>query len=296
MIDPRALRMFHEVCVAGSISGAARALNISQPSVSAAIAGLESRLGVVLFERTRAGVVLTPAGEALRIRAQNLDHLLRDAEADVAAVREGGVGALRVGGTPGALVSMLPTGVAGLDRELAHVSLSLIVRSDSELTDMLRSGEIELAFVTTAIEEPALDIAERTLRHDPFALLVAAEHPLSDSPISLSQTEGLRWVLPEAEGGFRRQIEALFLAAGVGIPRDVVRCDSLLAMKAIVRESLRATILPIHVAASELRDGALRAIPLAEAATNRSVGVHWYKPRGLSPLASRLLDLIEHHP
>ena len=296
MIDPRALRMFHEVCAAGSISGAARALNISQPSVSAAIAGLEMRLGTVLFERTRAGVVLTPAGEALRVRAQMLDHLLRDAEADVAAARDGGVGALRVGGTPGALVSLLPVGIAALDREIAHLSLSLIVRSDSELTEMLRTGEIELAFVTTAIEAPPSDIAERTLRQDPFALLVAADHPLPDTPISLRQIDGLRWVLPEAEGGFRRQIEALFLATGVSIPRDVVRCDSLLAMKAIVRESLRVTLLPIHVAASELHDGALRAIPLAESATNRSVGVHWYRPRGLSPLASRLLDVIDQHP
>ena len=296
MIDPRALRMFHEVCTAGSISGAARAMHISQPSVSAAIALLETRLGTALFERTRAGVVLTPAGQVLRTRAHMLDNLLRDAEADVAAAREGGIGTLRVGGTPGALVSLLPAGIAGLDREFDHLSLSMIVRSDHELTEMLRSGEIDLAFVTTEIEQPPADIAERTLRKDPFALLVAADHPLPDRPISLRRAEGLRWVLPEAEGGFRRQIDALFLAAGVGIPRDVVRCDSLLAMKAIVRESTRVTILPIHVAASELHDGALRAIALAEAATNRSVGVHWYAPRGLSPLAARMLDLIAAQP
>jgi DNA-binding transcriptional LysR family regulator len=44
MIDPRALRTFHEVCRAGSITGAARALNISQPSVSSAIALLEAMM------------------------------------------------------------------------------------------------------------------------------------------------------------------------------------------------------------------------------------------------------------
>jgi LysR family transcriptional regulator of abg operon len=105
MIDPRALRMFHEVCRAGSISGAARMLNLSQPSVSAAMAMLEQRLGGPLFERTRTGIVLTPAGEALRTRANMLDHLLRDAEADVAAARNGSAGPLRVGGTPGARIS-----------------------------------------------------------------------------------------------------------------------------------------------------------------------------------------------
>lgn len=296
MIDPRALRMFHEVCRAGSISGAARILNISQPSVSAAVAALEARLGGPLFERSRAGVVLTPAGAALSIRAQMLDHLLRDAETDVAAARAGHAGPLRIGGTPGALVSLLPAGIARLDREFAQLTLTVLERPEGDLAGMLRSGEIELAFVTTAIEEPPADLAERTLSRDPFALIVGAAHPLPDQPISLRRAQNLRWVLPEAQGGFRRQLDALFISARIGIPRDVVRCDSLLTTKAIVRDGLRVTILPIRVAASELTAGTLRAIPIAEAATDRSVGVRWLKERGHSPLAARLLDWIEHHP
>ncbi|WP_420384433.1 LysR family transcriptional regulator [Novosphingobium sp.] len=296
MIDPRALRMFHEVCRAGSISGAARMLNISQPSVSAAMAMLEARLGGPLFERTRTGIVLTPAGEALRARANMLDHLLRDAEADVAAARHGRAGPLRVGGTPGALVSLLPGAIARLDREYAHLGLSVVERPDRDLAGMLRAGDIELAFVTTAIGAPADDLTERTLSRDPFALIVGASHPLPDQPISLRQAQDLRWVLPEAQGGFRRQLDALFLVAGVSIPRDVVRCDSLLTTKAIVRDGLRATILPIRVAASELTAGMLRAIPIAEAATDRSVGVRWLKARELSPMANRLLDCIAQQP
>jgi LysR family transcriptional regulator, regulator of abg operon len=296
MIDPRALRMFHEVCRAGSISGAARALHISQPSVSAAVAQLETRLGAALFERTRAGIVLTPAGEALRTRASMLDHLLRDAEAGVIAARDGHAGPLCVGGTPGALVSLLPGGLARLDRDDAPLALTVLERSERDLAGMLRDGEIELAFVTTAVEEPAEDLAERTLIRDPFALIVGAGHALPDTPISLRQTGGLRWVLPLAQGGFRRQVDALFLAAGVGVPRDVVRCDSLLTTKAIVRDGPRATILPIRVAAAELAAGALRAIPIAEAATDRSVGVRWLRARGLSPLATRLLEWMELHP
>eukprot|EP01037_Dinobryon_pediforme_P006410 gene6410-6476_t len=297
MIDPRALRMFHEVCRAGSISGAARGLNISQPSVSAAMAMLEARLGGPLFERTRAGVVLTPAGEALRIRAEMLDHLLRDAEADADAAREGRAGPLRVGGTPGALVSLLPAGIARLDPEFDQLALTVLERPERDLTGMLRAGEIELAFVTTAIDEPAPDLAERTLTRDPFALVVGTAHPLPgdlgpDRPMSLRQSASLRWVLPEAQGGFRRQLDALFLTAGVGIPRDVVRCDSLLTTMAIVRDGQRVTILPIRVAAGELAAGHLRAIPIAEAASDRSVGVRWIKARGLSPMASRLLDRI----
>lgn len=296
MIDPRALRTFHEVCRAGSITGAARALNLSQPSVSDAIARLETRLGATLFERTRSGIVLTPAGEALQRRATMLDHLLRDAVAEVAAAQEGLGGPLRVGGTPGALVSLLPFAVAGIDARLPHLALHVLERPDRELTTMLRSGDIELAFVTTAMDEPDEDLEELTLARDPFALIVGAASPGMPDRIALAEAGGLRWVLPEAQGAFRRQVDALFAAAGIAVPRDVIRCDSLLTTKALVRDCGRVTILPMRVAASELANDVLRAIPIAEAQFERSVGVRWLKARGLSPLARQLIAQWATHP
>lgn len=293
MIDPRALRTFHEVCRAGSITGAARALNISQPSVSSAIALLEARLGATLFERTRAGIVLTPAGHALQARAQMLEHLLRDAQAEVKAASEGLSGPLRIGGTPGALVSLLPLAMARIEERLPRITLSVLERADRELTAMLREGDIELAFVTTAMEEPDEDLAERTLARDPFALIVGPDVGDLPSPFSLKQADPLRWVLPEAQGAFRRQVDALFAAAGTPVPRDAVRCDSLLTTKALVRDCGRVTILPMRVAASELSMGVLRALPIAEAVFERSVGVRWLKERGMSPLADALIRELE---
>jgi LysR family transcriptional regulator of abg operon len=293
MIDPRALRTFHEVCCAGSITGAARALNISQPSVSSAIAMLEARLGAVLFERTRAGIVLTPAGEALRVRAQMLDHLLRDAQAEVSAARDGMTGPLRIGGTPGALVSLLPLAIARLEADKSSLTLNVLERPDRDLAGMLREGDIELAFVTTAIEVVPADIAERTLARDPFALIVGHENHAMPGSISLREADRWRWVLPEAQGAFRRQVDALFAAAGVAVPRDVIRCDSLLTTKAMVRDTGRVTILPMRVAASELSMRVLRAVRIAEAGFERSIGVRWLKARGLSPLARQLLAPLE---
>jgi DNA-binding transcriptional LysR family regulator len=111
--------------------------------------------------------------------------------------------------------------------------------------------------------------------------------------IALAQAEGLRWVLPEAQGAFRRQVDALFTAAGVAVPRDVIRCDSLLTTKAILRDTTRVTILPMRVAASELSMGVLRAVRIEEAGFDRSIGVRWLKARGLSLLARELLARLE---
>lgn len=292
MLDPRALLTFYRVCEAGTISGAARALNISQPSVSSAIAGLESRIGARLFDRSRSGIVLTAEGVALKLRAELLFNLLRDAEAEVAGVREGVSGPLRVGGTPGALVSLLPSAIRALDKQGLALSLNVIERPDSALNDLLRSGAIELAFVTTEIEDPPADLAETTFSRDPFNLVVGRAHDDLPDRMSLKAAADMPWVLPEAEGAFRRQVDALFIASGLPTPRDVVRCDSLLTTKAIVRGGKRVTILPREVASAELSIGVLRAISLDEAGFGRSIGVRCHKERALSALARQLMETL----
>ncbi len=296
MIDPRALRTFHAICVAGSISGAARALNISQPSVSNAIAQLEARLGVRLFDRSRRGIVLTAEGEVLKLRAHMLEHLLRDSHAEVAAAGRGIGGPLRIGGTPGALVSLLPAAIIRLEQSHPRFTLNIVERSDRELLQMLREGDIELAFVTTEMEESAVDIAETTYSRDPFALIVGPENAALTDAVSLKHAADFSWVLPEAQGAFRRQVDALFIDAGVPLPRDVIRCDSLLTTKAIVRSGRRVTILPMQVAAAELSVGALRAITLTETRFSRSVGVLQLRGRELSPLAARLILSLGSNP
>jgi LysR family transcriptional regulator, regulator of abg operon len=296
MIDPRALRTFHAICAAGSISGAARHLNISQPSVSNAIAQLELRLGVQLFERSRTGIILTAEGIALRRKAEAMDLLLRDAEQEIALVRAGFAAPLRIGGTPGALVSLLPEALRLLEALHGQFTLHVIERPDHQLIDMLHKGEIELAFVTTGIEQVPDGIEEIPMSRDPFAVIAGRQNDHLPAKLSLKNMNGLRWVLPEAQGAFRRQVDALFIAADVPAPRDVIRCDSLLTTKAIVRGSRRVTILPTQVAAAELSIGVLRAIAIAEAGFERSIGIRKRSGARLSVLGDSLMDVLRSYP
>lgn len=292
MIDPRALRTFLAVCQQQTISGAARTLHISQPSVSVAIAQLERQLDATLFERSRTGIRLTNAGEALRRRAEAMDGLLREAGEEVALARDGVLGPLRIGGTPGALASLVPEAVAAIENAGMRFSLSVIERPDSALVDLLRRREIELAFVTTGLEPPPEDIEERSCARDPFDLLVGQQNAQLPDRLSLREARALRWVLPDAAGGFRRQLDALFIAAGVTSPAEVIRCDSLLTTKAIVRGSRHVTILPQRVAAAELSAGQLRAILLLDAQVQRTVGIRWLREVRLSEFAEKLMSVL----
>jgi LysR family transcriptional regulator, regulator of abg operon len=144
LIDPRALRTFLAVCREGSISGGARALNISQPSVSNSIAQLERTVCTTLFDRARSGIVLTPIGHALRRRAEAMDLLLRDTEEEMELARDGVAGPLRIGGTPGALVSLLPQALKTLEDQYGLFTVHVVERPDQDLIGMLRSRAIPL--------------------------------------------------------------------------------------------------------------------------------------------------------
>jgi LysR family transcriptional regulator of abg operon len=280
------------VCRAGTIVGAGRLLNISQPSLSATMAQLEASLGTQLFTRSRLGIELTAAGIALRRNAEALEMLLKSAEQEVELALQQVDGPLVVGGTPGALASLMPTAISSLRRTHPRLQLQVLERPDHGLLELLRSERIELAMVTTGIDAVPDDLIEVAISQDPFDLIVGPANAHLPDRMKLHDLHEMRWILPDAVGAFRRQVDALFAAADATAPVNTIRCDSLLTTKAIVRQSDYITILPRQVAAAELRAGVLRAIELENARFMRSIGIRRLAGHELSPIANAFLQAV----
>lgn len=291
-LDPRALVVFEQVCLSGSISAAARVLAVSQPSVSQTVAQLEGSLGVALFKRTSTGIEITREGAALRVKASALSTILKDAREAVERVSSGIAGTIRIGGTPGALVSLVPRAIRVLDDAAEAFDMSVIEASDQALSDMLRRREIELALITTGLAAKQDEFDEWTVAQDPFALIVGGAHADLPSSLTLDSVSTLPWVLPRAGGGFQRQIQSLFINQQCSEPQNVVRCDSLLTTKAIVRKTSRVTILPRHVVEAELSVGVLRAIEIEQVSFQRLVGIRALAKADLSPLAQWFIKAL----
>ncbi|WP_439604639.1 LysR family transcriptional regulator, partial [Shinella sp.] len=75
-LNLRHLRVFMQVCEMGSLNRAAAQLNVSQPSVTVALAGIEARFGARLLDRYAAGSQPTPAGTVLLARLRRMDDQL----------------------------------------------------------------------------------------------------------------------------------------------------------------------------------------------------------------------------
>lgn len=257
------------------------------------MAQLETTLGVQLFSRSRSGIALTHSGALLRRRAEALEALLATAEREIALAREEVTGPIAIGGTPGALTSLLPFAASSLRAAGVRFELRIIERSDAALVELLRNETVEIAIVTTGIEPPPPDIIEEPIASDPFDLIVGEANAALPDQLRLRDLSEMPWVLPDAAGAFRRQVDALFIAAQTPQPSNVIRCDSLITTKAIVRQSDYATLLPRQVAAAELEIGALRAITLSDVKLVRSIGVRRLADRQPSSLAEQFLALLQ---
>jgi len=108
----RQIEIFHAVYANGSISSAARALNVSQPAVSKVLRHTESQLGIRLFDLVRGRLVPTDEAHALFREVDEVFHRVTSLQQTANNLRNSGAGHLRIGIVPSLGLEVLPQVIA----------------------------------------------------------------------------------------------------------------------------------------------------------------------------------------
>ena len=288
-LDPRHLRVLLAVQTQGSFTAAADHLNMSQPSVSIAIAQLEDWAGTKVALRDRKGASLTPAGQLLLRRARAIENILSDARQELAGHRDHVEGPLTVAGTPGALLALLPRILGPLRADGSLFQIRAQEVRDEDILPLLRDRTADIALCTAGREAPPADIEETVVAAEPFLLLASPDLDLPADGLTIADAVRLPWVLPLADGATRKQLEAVFLSSGVALPRCTVRCDALATMKEMVRTAGFVALLPASVAATEMEAGLIRSVPLKGAPPPRRLAVWRLADDSPMPLAEKFI-------
>ncbi|MFI2230979.1 LysR family transcriptional regulator [Nocardia testacea] len=177
-VDTRLLRYFAAVAAEGNLTRAAARLFVSQPALTKQIRQLENLLGVELFARSREGMALTPAGEALAGRVPALlgewDLALR--ETRQAAGRAARV--LRVGFLASAANEATPRIIAEFARRRPGWRVDMRQASWGDPTGGLADGEVDIALLRLPF--PGQDrLRVRELFSEPRWVALASAHPLA---------------------------------------------------------------------------------------------------------------------
>ncbi len=239
----RHLVYFREVARQLHFRKSAETLAVAQPALSRAIAQLERALNARLFNRTRRGVELTPAGQLLLERIEPLLRALAGVPAEVHALSSGQVGHIRVAFTGLAMATVLP----GILREFAQrypgVRVELNESPTSAQLDALASGAIACGFFHPDAETPG--IQTRLLLRERNGVLLPATHPLAPRPtLRLRDLAATPFVVfPRAHNpGFYDRILAAFTRAGI-TPRIAEEVWPRANAIGLVRAGLGATFM-----------------------------------------------------
>jgi DNA-binding transcriptional LysR family regulator len=263
MIDQYMLRYFLAVAETGNFSRAAKAVSVTQPTLSAGIAKLERQLGTRLFDRDRQGVALTPAGSRFLSRARRIAAEYELALQDIQHVPEPSV--LRVG-----VLNTIPTptieSLLARHREAdSREVLELLDGTERDMVERLDRGRLDIAL--TAIRPHHARFRPEVLARERYLMVLPTGHPLA----------GSERVEPEALAGdrmvVRRHCEALpeidrfFTARGVR-PRFVLKTTSDERVLAVVRAGQGIGMMPESFA-----DPRVRMVRIADFDLTRDIGI-----------------------
>ncbi len=206
---------FRAVAEHGGIAQAARALNISQPSVAQALDKLEGVTGLVLFDRHHArGLTLTLQGRVFLQHVTRLEQQALQVEREAAALAAEVAGEIRLG----VFWTLSPFYAAGLIRSFGDIAPGVVIRqremSLSDLADALREGSIDLALsYDRGAESEGLAFVELAALR-PMVVL-AADHPLAGRrSVNLSDLAREPYVMFDGPGS-RGYFEDLLAEVGI---------------------------------------------------------------------------------
>lgn len=290
------LRTFVTVAEHKHFVSAATKLNISQPSLSQALAALETGLGIQLIERSTRRVIVTPTGEELLPFAK---ATLEAADAFVAQAR-GAVGVLagplNIGIIPTIAPYILPHLLTGIEEHYPSLEPRIVENQTEDLLQQLRDGQIDVAVLATPTGAPG--VTELPLYDEDFVMVIGSEHEFAGrSDLALSSLDNANLLLLDDGHCLRDQIVDLCKMAEIGqsaATQSVTRAASLTTIVQLVVAGLGSTLVPLSAVATECaRPGISTATFGADVQAKRSVGLVFRASSRRTKEFEQLGDLVK---
>lgn len=294
-MHPRLLKTFLAVARTGNVTRAAQEVNLAQSSVSDQIQALETELGGSLFTRSRQGLTLTPAGEALKPYAEDLLAVADDARGAVDATKADMAGSLSIGALETIASARLAPWLAGFRADHAGIDIKLRIAGSGDLLRRLSDGEIDVAFcferpAELDTEAPDQRLARRVVAHEPLALIAPPGDNRAD--VDLAALAEKHFVATETGCVYRAMVDKAFGEAGLGKPRLAAEAGSIDAIAGLVAAGAGFGLVPRLAVAAAIEQA--EVVELAWPGPARSVDVvmTWRRRRVQPPALKALLTAM----
>ncbi|REJ13117.1 MAG: LysR family transcriptional regulator, partial [Paenibacillaceae bacterium] len=250
-------------------------------------------LGVDLFDRSGRRMTLTPAGERLRSRAEQLLRLFGEIVTEVKELHEGITGTLSIGAVV-SCVSLLPPRIKQFRETYPGVTFKITEGDHELLGDRLSRRAVELVVARLPFEAPDVDHGYEIfpLPSEPFEAVIPEDWLPHPAPGGIRMRELAEWpfltLRTDRTKAMHERIVSECRRHGFE-PRIIAECSSVAVISSLLSAGLGVALLPRSVLAAFPPAGT-KTIRLADSSLSSEVGILWLKDRYLSRSARLFID------
>ncbi|MGA7778343.1 MAG: LysR family transcriptional regulator [Paraburkholderia sp.] len=289
-MDLKQIQYFIALFEDGSVTRAAKRLNIVQPALSMQISKLETELKQALFERGPRGMTPTEAARRMyRLYTpimRDIDHAREQlCRSDVIIT-----GRVALGMVSSEAESVLPESLAKFNTLFPQVEVSVADGFSAQLIDAVEAGRLDAAIINKPRGRLTLDV--QPLIVEEMVFVTSAVHGVDlHEPVDLAHPPEVELVLPTRRNGLRGALDAALMAADIVI-KPKFEIDLLSTIVQFVEQSSVATILPRIVVQRKVDEGTLRAHTIASPPISRHIIQVSHPKRPLGPAGEALIKII----
>ena len=276
------MRLLVEIERQGSLSAAAQAIGIGQPSASQHLRLLEAAAGQRLVERGGRGSTLTEAGRILAARAAQALATLGAAEEELGALAGLQTGTIHLGASTAPGVYLLPDTLGCFRRDFPNVTIEVEIASSGEILRRLLAGRIQLGIVGASRAGERIEL-DPFLEDEVVGIARPGLLPLADGLLEPALLSG-HMLLSREEGSSSRELVERELSEIGATTAGRWELGASEAIKRAAREGLGVAFLSRYAVAEEVARGDLESFRLAgRSPIKRTFSIARLAGRPLSP-------------
>ena len=287
------LKIFQQVVKHKSFSLAAKAVNLTQPTVSSHIKELENHYECRLLDRLGRKAIPTRAGELLYTHAEKILAQLEETESAMAGFLGKISGHLEMGGStiPGGYI--LPRVIGQFFNYHQNVNISLIVGDTTQIIEDIINSKLEFGVVGARSESGR--ILQTRLIEDDMRLIVPADHKWTHKhQVSLNMMRTEPFIVRETGSGTRKSLQRRLAEMGsdIGQLNIIAEMGSTAAVIQGIKNHIGVSILSPIAVSEELAAGTLKAMTITGMRLKRYFYLTVHQDRTPSPLCAAFIDFL----
>jgi len=292
MIEIWQLRTFAMVAETQNFTKAAERLKITQSAVSHQMKALETEFGESLFLRTRRGVKLSPAGQAMREHAQRILDEVEAMKATVAGRKGVLTGRVRAAAATQAFAYLFaPLCEAFLNAHPGIAVSFVTTASTAQTMAVVQSGDAHVGIASVPVFSPSLTVTD--LFSDELLLVVPAGHPLSrEKTVEVTQLRSERMILYETGSSIRQVTDGFFKRTRLEPPVALESNDAGF-IKLMIEHGQGLSFLPPWVVRDEVLAGRLAILRIDGQRMRRKIAMVSQARLQSAPLRAFLDFMLE---